>query len=69
LKEAHRRHGIDEIGGGGMVLVNTPSIEILNIVVVVAGEVEHGGVLEWKGVGTVRGIIVTNKILHYCNNH
>ena len=53
-----------------MVLVNTPSIEILNIVVVVvAGEVEHGGVLEWKGVGTVRGIIVTNKILHYCNNH
>ena len=52
-----------------MVLVNTPSIEILNIVVVVAGEVEHGGVLEWKGVGTVRGIIVTNEILHYCNNH
>jgi hypothetical protein len=51
-----------------MVLVNTPSIEILNIVVVVAGEMEHGGV-EWKGVGTVRGIIVTNEIPHYCNNH
>ena len=64
----HWRHGIDEIGGGGMVIVNTPSIEILNILVVVAGEMEHGGV-EWKGVGTVRGIIVTNEIPHYCNNH
>ena len=50
-----------------MVIVSTPSIEILNIVVVV-GEVEHGGV-ERKGVGTVRGIIVANEILHYCNNH
>ena len=38
------------------------------LIFVVAGEVEHGGV-EWKGVGTVRGIIVTNKIQHYCNNH
>ena len=49
------------------VKFSKPTLEGL-LIFVVAGEVEHGGV-EWKGVGTVRGIIVTNEILHYCNNH
>jgi len=40
------------------VLVNTPSIKILNNVV--AGQVEEGG-RGWKGVGKVGDIIATKK--------